>query len=75
MDGVSKEESETCRSVTAKVCCVYEPKSCKVCYPAAPRIVFKGPTGAGHQAFGGLQEACPLSAKEQYNYLWDQGNF
>ena len=69
MDGVSKDESETCRSVIAEVCCVYELKSCTVCYPAAPRIVFKGPTGMGHQAFGGLQEACALPAKGQYNYL------
>ena len=68
-DGASKDQSETCRSATAKVCCVYEPKSCKVCYPVAPRIVFKGPTGMGCQAFGGLQEACALPTKGQYNYL------
>ena len=68
-DGVSKDEAETCRSVTAEVCCVYEPKSRKVCYPVAPRIVFKGPTGMECQAFGGLQEACALPTKGQYNYL------
>ena len=62
--GVSEEEAETCRSATTEVRCVYEPKPCKVHYPASLRVVFKGPTGARNQTYSSLQEACPCSAKD-----------
>ena len=59
----------THRNATTKVCRIYESQPDKVCYTAPEGVVSEGPRSQGRKGEkGAVQEACPHSPKERFNY-------
>ena len=69
MHGARETQAVTRRSATTKVCHIYESQPDKVRYTAPQGVVSERPGSEGQMGEkGAVQEACPHSPKERFNY-------